>query len=124
MVKTNAFKIRSKRVISELDTWIYKGEAGRIDHMDGCHDDTLTCIAMALFVMQFSLEKLQKAKQADAAILSAWATNNSIKITTTYSSTTISMQPDVVMPFYSNKQNNNPYQTSVGDCLWLFSGKM
>jgi hypothetical protein len=74
--------------------------------------------------MQFSLEKLQKAKQADAAILSAWATNNSIKITTTYSSTTISMQPDVVMPFYSNKQNNNPYQTSVGDCLWLFSGKM
>jgi hypothetical protein len=55
MVKTNAFKIRSKRVISELDTWIYKGEAGRIDHMDGCHDDTLTCLAMALFVMQFSL---------------------------------------------------------------------
>ena len=124
MVKTNAFKIRSKRVISELDTWIYKGEAGRIDHMDGCHDDTLTCIAMALFVMQFSLEKLQKAKQADAAILSAWATNNSIKITTTYSSTTISMQPDTVMPFYSGRQNNNPYQTSMGDCMWLFAGKL
>ena len=30
-----------------LDTWIYKGDAGRIDHMDGCHDDTLTCLAMA-----------------------------------------------------------------------------
>lgn len=124
MVKTNAFKIRSKRVISELDTWIYKGEAGRIDHMDGCHDDTLTCIAMALFVMQFSLEKLQKAKQADAAILSAWATNNSIKITTTYSSTTISMQPDIVMPFYSGRQDKNPYQTSMGDCMWLFAGKL
>jgi hypothetical protein len=124
MVKTNAFKIRSKRVISELDTWIYKGEAGRIDHMDGCHDDTLTCIAMALFVMQFSLEKLQKAKQADAAILSAWTTNNSVKVTSTYSSTTISMQPDTVMPFYSHKQNDNPFNTIMGSCLWLFSGKM
>lgn len=124
MVKTNAFKIRSKRVINELDTWIYKGEAGRIDHMDGCHDDTLTCIAMALFVMQFSLEKLQKAKQADAAILSAWATNNSIKITTSYNSTTISMQPDTVMPFYSGRQDKNPYQTSMGDCMWLFAGKL
>ena len=57
MVRTNAFKIRSKRVINELDTWIYKGDAGRIDHMDGCHDDTLTCLAMGLFVMQYSLER-------------------------------------------------------------------
>ena len=125
MVKTNAFKIRSKRVINELDTWIYKGDAGRIDHMDGCHDDTLTCLAMALFVMQFSLEKMQKAKQADAAILSAWATNTSVKVTTTYSnSTTISMQPNNVMPFYTNKQANNPYQTTMGDCMWLFAGKL
>ena len=125
MVKTNAFKIRSKRVINELDTWIYKGEAGRIDHMDGCHDDTLTCLAMALFVMQFSLEKMQKAKQADAAILSAWATNTSVKVTTTYSSSTsISMQPNTIMPFYTNKQANNPYQTTMGDCMWLFAGKL
>lgn len=125
MVKTNAFKIRSKRVINELDTWIYKGDAGRIDHMDGCHDDTLTCLAMALFVMQFSLEKMQKAKQADAAILSAWATNTSVKATTTYSSsTTISMQPNTVMPFYTNKQASNPYQTTMGDCMWLFAGKL
>lgn len=125
MVKTNAFKIRSKRVINELDTWIYKGDAGRIDHMDGCHDDTLTCLAMALFVMQFSLEKMQKAKQADAAILSAWATNTSVKATTTYSSsTTISMQPNIVMPFYTNKQASNPYQTTMGDCMWLFAGKL
>ena len=125
MVKTNAFKIRSKRVITELDTWIYKGDAGRIDHMDGCHDDTLTCLAMALFVMQFSLEKMQKAKQADAAILSAWATNTSVKVTTTYSnSTSISMQPNTIMPFYANKQANNPYQTTMGDCMWLFAGKL
>lgn len=124
MVKTNAFKIRSKRVISELDTWIYKGEAGRIDHMDGCHDDTLTCIAMALFVMQFSLEKMEKAKQADAAILSAWTTNNSVKPTNNMYASSISMQPDTTLPFYTSNKANNPFQTSMGDCMWLFAGKM
>lgn len=124
MVKTNAFKIRSKRVINELDTWIYKGDAGRIDHMDGCHDDTLTCLAMALFVMQFSLERLQQAKQADAAILSAWTTNNSLNTNISYSSTkSISISPGN-MPFYTNNNARNPYQTSMGDCLWLFSKKM
>jgi hypothetical protein len=124
MVKTNAFKIRSKRVISELDTWIYKGEAARIDHMDGCHDDTLTCLAMALFVMQFSLDKMQKAKQADAAILSSWTTNTSIKQTNTYTTNnSLSMTPNNTMPFYSDKQYANPFQTSMGDCLWLFAGK-
>lgn len=124
MVKTNAFKIRSKRVISELDTWIYKGEAGRIDHMDGCHDDTLTCIAMALFVMLFSLEKMEKAKQADAAILSAWTTNNSVKPTNNMYASSISIQPDTTLPFYTSNKANNPFQTSMGDCMWLFAGKM
>lgn len=124
MVKTNAFKIRSKRVINELDTWIYKGDAGRIDHMDGCHDDTLTCLAMALFVMQFSLEKMQKAKQADAAILSAWTTNTSVKTTTTYTNSSVSMQPNNALPFYTTRQTDNPFQTTMGNCLWLFSGKI
>ena len=125
MVKTNAFKIRSKRVITELDTWIYKGDAGRIDHMDGCHDDTLTCLAMALFVMQFSLEKLQQAKKTDAAILSAWITNANVKSSIKPYGTngSISMQPNNVMPFYTNKASNNPYQTAMGDCMWLFGGK-
>ena len=124
MVKTNAFKIRSKRVINELDTWIYKGEAGRIDHMDGCHDDTLTCIAMALFVMQFSLEKMQKAKQADAAILSAWTTNNNVKPISNGYSNSVSMTPNNAMPFYTSNKANNPYQTIMGDCMWLFAGKL
>ena len=125
MVKTNAFKIRSKRVITELDTWIYKGDAGRIDHMDGCHDDTLTCLAMGLFVMQFSLERLQKAKQADVAILNAWTVSSSIKpMNNHFSNSSISMQPNNTMPFYSGRNfNNNPYQTPMGNCMWLFGGK-
>lgn len=126
MVKTNAFKIRSKRVITELDTWIYKGDAGRIDHMDGCHDDTLTCLAMALFVMQYSLERLQKAKAADAAILNAWTSSSNINPAYANKSfnSSISMSPNNVMPFYTSKTvNNNPYNTTMGNCMWLFAGK-
>lgn len=76
MVKTNQIKLRSKRTISELDTWIYKGTAGRIDHQDGCHDDTLTCLAMAVFVLNFSLKKRTEAITKSKAILKAWANSN------------------------------------------------
>ena len=123
MVRTNAFKIRSKRVITELDTWIYKGDAGRIDHMDGCHDDTLTCLAMGLFVMQYSLERLQRAKQADAAILSSWVSGgNSIPNNNTYNNS-ISIQPNNTMPFYSNNTVKGKINNTLGNCMWLFAGK-
>ena len=69
LIKTNQFKVRSKRVINELETWIYKN--GKMDHMDGCHDDTLTCLAMGLFVMQFSLNRQMEAKSKDEAMLRA-----------------------------------------------------
>lgn len=123
MVKTNAIKIRSERVITELDTWIYKGDAGRIDHMDGCHDDTLTCLAMALFVMQFSLEKIRKAKEADATILSSWTTSASVKPTQPRNSSSISIAPTSSMPFYTNKTVSKNYNAPMGSCMWLLAGK-
>ena len=83
MVKTNQIKIRSKRVISELDTWIYKGTAARIDHMDGCHDDTLTCLAMGVFVMNYSMKKYEKAKERTKVLLSAWKKGNNVTDTRT-----------------------------------------
>jgi hypothetical protein len=119
MVKTNQIKIRSKRVIAELDTWIYKGTAARIDHQDGCHDDTLTCLAMAVFVMNFSMKKFLTAKEKDRTILKAWTTsatvpvgNNNVTIKRT---TEVSVEPkrNYSMPIYSNKQvsyNSNPYR--------------
>lgn len=119
MVKTNQIKIRSKRVISELDTWIYKGTAARIDHQDGCHDDTLTCLAMAVFVMNFSMKKFLEAKEKDKVMLKAWTTsatipmeNNNITIKRT---TEVYATPkrNYSMPIYSNKQvtpNSNPYK--------------
>lgn len=111
MVRTNQFKIRSRRVIAELDTWIYKGPTARIDHQDGCHDDTLTCLAMGLFVMKFSLNKLQKAKKKSEAILGAWTTNYKLQQEIEKNEP---KKKNFNLPFYSNttlsnNKNSGPY---------------
>ena len=119
MVKTNQIKIRSKRVISELDTWIYKGTAARIDHQDGCHDDTLTCLAMAVFVMNFSMKKFLAAKEKDKVMLKAWTTSATVPMST--HNVTVKQTTEVYatpnrnysMPIYTNNQNtrnSNPYR--------------
>jgi hypothetical protein len=119
MVKTNQIKIRSKRVIAELDTWIYKGTAARIDHQDGCHDDTLTCLAMAVFVMNFSMKKFLEAKEKDKMILKAWTTSATIPVgnqnITIKRSTEISAEPNrnYSMPIYTNNhsaKSSYPYK--------------
>lgn len=125
MVKTNAFKIRSRRVISELETWIYKGDQGRIDHMDGAHDDTLTCLAMGLFVMNFSLNKLQEAKKKDAAMLLAWTSSSQLNtpqnINVYENNNSISIAPNRSMPFYTDN-NIHPSSNMVGgNYMWLFA---
>lgn len=79
MLKTNAFRIRSQRVINELDTWIFKN--GRPDHMDGSHDDLLTCLAMGLFIMQFYMLKSERQKERDKYIVKSWYVNNSDNMT-------------------------------------------
>lgn len=75
MLKSNAFRVRSQRTINELDTWIFKN--GRPDHMDGAHDDLLTCLSMGLFVMQFYMLKSEKQKAKDKYIVKSWYVNNS-----------------------------------------------
>ena len=119
MVKTNQIKIRSKRVIGELDTWIYKGTAARIDHQDGCHDDTLTCLAMGTFVMNFSMKKFQQAVAKDKIILKAWTTSVNIPNTnvTVRKTTEISLDPikKYGMPFYTNKNT----ETLANSYRWL-----
>ena len=113
MVKTNQIKIRSKRVISELDTWIYKGPAAKIDHQDGCHDDTLTCLSMTTFVINFSMKKFIAAKEKDKAMLKAWTASATLTAqTTTHNITyktevTIEPKKNYQMPFYTNKTLKN-----------------
>lgn len=118
MVRNNEFKIRSIRVINELETWIFKGDTGRMDHQSGSHDDTLTALAMGLFIMQFSFNKLEASKNKDAAILGAYMVGGG---TQTHKPKTInSMQPTTSAPMYSSKQ---VYKTPnvQGGYMWLFS---
>ena len=104
MIRTNEFKVRSKRVIGELDTWVFKN--GKQDHQDGCHDDTLTCLAMGMFVYKFHMGDIQRAKERDAAFLRAWINSaNSMKFNiTTKTTTEVSIEPvKGPMPFYTQK---------------------
>lgn len=121
MVRNNEFKIRSHRVINELDTWIFKGDTGRMDHMAGSHDDTLTSLAMGLFVMQFTVNKLQDIKNKDAAMLGAYTMNSGFAQRT--QADRIDMRPKAA-PFYSNKTlNKTPSNPQYGNFMWLFGSR-
>ena len=126
MVRMNEFKIRSVRVINELETWIFKSETGRMDHQAGEHDDTITCLAMGLFVLRYTLNKLQETRHKDATILGAYMMNGS---KTSYSSYTnrssVSMKPSngISMPYYNEKTVHKSPSNIQGTHLWVF-GKM
>ena len=102
----NSFRVRSMRVINELDTWVWKN--GRPDHMAGFHDDTLTCLAMALFIMEFYMFRKLKNAAKDAAMIHSWRSSKSflsyedINGAKPQDSLNISDQkPKHQMPFYS-----------------------
>ena len=123
MIKTNQIKIRSKRVIAELDTWIYKGSAARIDHQDGCHDDTLTCLAMGIFIMKYSMMQQIKAVEKDKIMLKAWVKSSTEALpTSTHSidrNKEISIEPKktFTMPFY--RGSNIGKEDKFGGYRWL-----
>lgn len=124
MVRSNEFKIRSRRVTNELDTWIFD-DSGRMDHQSGAHDDTICSLAMALFVMKYTYNKLWESKKKDEAILKSYMIGGGIGSThPTNSMDDKPITPHNGLPFYnqstfkktsSNLNNNSTY-------LWLFSG--
>ena len=119
LIKTNQFKIRSKRVCAELETWVWKN--GRQDHMDGFHDDTITCLAMGLFVMQFSMARQIQAKEKDNTIMRALiAANSRIRFNENAGKTGSSSK--VPMPMYFNREKMGATQSDTYKaCMWLFS---
>jgi hypothetical protein len=66
----NYLRIRSIRVIAELETWVIKN--GRADHSSGCHDDTLMALSMGMFVFNNRYLTMERQKEQDKAILSAF----------------------------------------------------
>lgn len=73
MIRTNGIKIKSRRLTSEMKTFVYKN--GRPDHMSGYHDDLLMALAMALWVYQSSFKELEKSKNITKTMLSSWTLN-------------------------------------------------
>lgn len=120
-VKNNAVKIRSVRVINQLDTWIFKGDSGRMDHMNGAHDDCICALAMALFVMKYSFNKIEAEKAKDAAILKSYMSGGGYKQNSYYTSGKY-MNPTNTMPFFSSNNLTKKRQNINGQYLWLFAG--
>ena len=96
--------------------------------MDGCHDDTLTCLAMMMFVMNFSLKELQEVKKRDAVLLQAWATSatasqqqNRFMNNTSNANQSVYMTPNRTMPFYSNSNVQSAANVAGGNYMWLFA---
>jgi len=104
MLKNDSFRVRSMRVISELETWIFKN--GRPDHQDGMCDDLLTCLAMGLFVAVFYMLRNERKKAKDSQIVKSWYVNNANN--SDFRSSKLENRMIISsprkMPFYSNSQ--------------------
>ena len=120
LVRNNEFKIRSARVINELETWIFKGENARIDHQEGAHDDTLTSLAMGLFVMQFTLNRIQNTVNKDKSILNAYMMSNAINMNKPRINYGNPITPQNGLPFYNGKNINKINNIPNGNCMWVF----
>ncbi len=106
-LRFNEYRPRSKRFTAELNTWIWKN--GREDHQKGFHDDTITAVAMGLFVLQFCYSKLSNVKEKNKAILNGMVSvqnmlsNRSIQNNNEIETEKIKKIP---LPFYTSGMNN------------------
>lgn len=111
-VRMDTFKIRSKRTLAEIDTFVYIN--GRPDHMKGYHDDLLMSVGMCLYVAMTSFKDLEKSKGQAKAMVENWV------VSTTESNTvdTLSRQTDFFMA------NNEVNKTQAADSPhnWVFGG--
>jgi len=123
-IRTNIIKIRSKRIINELKTFIYKN--GRPDHMDGYHDDCIMSLGMALWILESSFKKLQKLEKQTKAILSSWSSGSTNKVVdeaynTGFVPKNKRNKASTGRPNFKSGVPSN-IQDPRGEYLWLFSG--
>ena len=126
-IRTNAIKIRSSRMISEMKTFVYRN--GRPDHMEGYHDDLLMALGMTLWVVEHSFKNLERLENQNKAMLKAWIgsgqLNNDDKAERERGTGFVSRENRNKAP--QPKPNFNPsvsknMQDPTGRYLWLFSG--
>lgn len=123
LVRNNEFKIRSMRVINELETWIFKGDTGRIDHQDGSHDDTLTSLAMGLFVMQFTVNRIHNTVKKDKTILNAYIVGHGASYSrpTMRDGKTITPSSNKPLTMYNGNNFNKSNKCVNGAFLWVLN---
>jgi len=125
VLREDIVKIRSRRLVSEMKTFIYKN--GRPDHMEGYHDDLLMAIGMALWVLEYSFKNLEKANAQNKAILNSWSTGGTGTSPTkgNYSDGFVSKnnkgKKTAARPKFNSNTSKN-MQDPNGDYMWLFSG--
>jgi hypothetical protein len=117
-IRTNAIKIRSSRLTSEMKTFIYKN--GRPDHMEGYHDDLLMSLAMGLWVMEHSFKKLERLEKQNKAILNSWLSGANASTTPTVrekdpDTGVVSQKINTTHTAYKNVQDPR------GQYSWLFA---
>jgi intein/homing endonuclease len=127
MIRLNAVKVRSKRMVSEMRTFVFKN--GRADHMDGYHDDLLMPLAYGLWVMETSFKKLKEAKAKTKAMLAGWIRNDGrvvndnddLKRNGFISKNDRKKKVTSKKPNFNSQVSKN-MQDPKGNYMWLFSG--
>jgi len=124
MIRTNGIKIRSKRLISEMNTFVFKN--GRADHMEGFHDDLLMALAYAIWVAETSFKKLKESKAKTKAMLKGWvlATNDASykENGENFVSKQDRGKKSIKKPPQWNPIVSKNMQDPTGKYMWLFSG--
>ena len=104
MLRFNEITPRSKRFTQELTTFIWKN--GRPDHQSGYHDDTITSMAMGLYILEFSFKKLQAVKEKTKAILSSMILAQNIMSNHADLNLQAIKENKIPLPFYTGKTLN------------------
>ena len=117
----NLLRIRSIRVIGELETWVVKPN-GKIEHLSGCHDDTLMAIAMAMFVYSQNFLKLKEIQELDKETLKAFISSLNTKKEDTKMGNSIEIHPNQKVKYnefylYKSSRFNKP----TGPYAWLMN---
>lgn len=126
-IRTDGVKIRSRRMTSEMKTFIYKN--GRPDHMDGYHDDLLMAMGMCLWVVEHSFKNLEKLEKQTKAMLNSWTGGGNstsrqqleTERGTGFVSQTERNKTAVSKPKFNPIVSKN-MQDPTGKYMWLFSG--
>ena len=125
MIRTCGVKVRSRRMISEMKTFVFKN--GRADHMDGYHDDLLMAMAYALWIAETSFKKLKNSKAQTKAMLAGWTMVGGSDDATKYQGENFVAKKDrgkksiKQPPKFSHIVSKN-MQDPTGQYMWLFSG--